>query len=338
MKKFALLLVIAFLTTGIIFGTEGLNLETPVATVNGEPITTREFYAELMPVYVQISQKIEEIDPLFSELLTNTAEGEALLKAYEKRVIDKMVRERLIVQYAVHIGLFSEKDFEKWHKEINDYINKSLAENDLTREEADTYYTLKKGYIGGMGTYESYLTNSVIFNRVFENLVSIVTKDATVTEKEMQEYYSSNKSQFAKSEENIVATMEIFDTFSKAYSFLTKAQSSKNPLDLFTREKSELTRKDLSSLEDKTIQELFNNFEKGLFDSVVNINGIFTVLYLHEYNAGGYSSFEEVKDKIKKQLLEEKQQIYWENWLEKEFVPFKEKAEIQVSDEFSSQE
>jgi ribosome-associated translation inhibitor RaiA len=69
---------------------------------------------------------------------------------------------------------------------------------------------------------------------------------------------------------------------------------------------------------------------------VVNINGIFTVLYLHEHNAGGYSSFEEVRDEIEKQLLEEKQQIYWENWLEKEFVPFRENAEIQVSDEFSN--
>jgi hypothetical protein len=335
MKKSVLLMIIALLTTGIIFGTEGLSLETPVATVNGDPITTREFYAEVMPVYVQVSQKTEDIDPLFSELLTNTAEGEALLKAYEKRVIDKMVREKLIVQYAVHKGLFNKEDFNKWSKEISDYINNSLDENDLTREEADSYYTLKKGYIGGLETYETYLTNSVIFNRVFETLVSIVTEDATVTDKEMQEYYNSNKSQFAKSEENIVATMEIFDTFSKAYSFLTRAQGSINPLELFTREKSELTRKDLSSLEDKTIRELFNNFEEGLFDSVVNINGIFTVLYLHEHNAGGYSSFEEVRDEIEKQLLEEKQQIYWENWLEKEFVPFRENAEIQVSDEFS---
>lgn len=336
MKKSVLLLIIAFLTTGIIFGTEGLSLETPVATVNGDPITTREFYAEVMPVYVQVSQKTEEIDPLFSELLTNTAEGEALLKAYEKRVIDKMIREKLIVQYALNNGLFNKEDFDKWRKEISNYINNSLDENDLTREEADSYYTLKKGYIGGLDTYETYLTNSVIFNRVFETLVSIVTEDATVTDKEMQEYYNSNKSQFAKSAENIVATMEIFDTFSKAYSFLTRAQDSTNPLELFTREKSELTRNDLSSLEDKTIRELFNNFEDGLFDSVVNINGIFTVLYLHEHNAGGYSSFEEVRDEIENQLLEEKQQIYWENWLEKEFVPFRENAEIQVSDEFSN--
>lgn len=336
MKKSVLLLIIALLTTGMIFSTEGLSLETPVATVNGDPITTREFYAEVMPVYVQISQKTEEIDPLFSELLTNAAEGESLLKAYEKRVIDKMVREKLIVQYAVHKGLFNKEDFDKWSKEISDYISNSLVENDLTREEADSYYTLKKGYIGGLETYETYLTNSVIFNRVFETLVSIVTEDATVTDKEMQEYYNSNKSQFVKSEENIVVTMEIFDTFSKAYSFLTRAQDSTNPLELFTREKSELTRKDLSSLEDKTIRELFNNFEEGLFDSVVNINGIFTVLYLHEHNAGGYSSFEEVRDEIEKQLLEEKQQIYWENWLEKEFVPFRENAEIQVSDEFSN--
>ncbi|MEA2066360.1 MAG: SurA N-terminal domain-containing protein [Thermotogota bacterium] len=335
MKKSVLLLIIALLTTGIIFGTEGLSLETPVATVNGDPITTREFYAEVMPVYVQVSQKTEEIDPLLSELLTNTAEGEALLKAYEKRVIDKMVREKLIVQYAVHKGLFNKEDFDKWCKEINDYINNSLDENDLTREEADSYYTLKKGYIGGLETYETYLTNSVIFNRVFETLVSIVTEDATVTDKEKQEYYNSNKYQFAKSEENIVATMEIFDTFSKAYSFLTRAQDSTNPLELFTREKSELTRNDLSSLEDKTIRELFNNFEEGLFERVVNINGIFTVLYLHEHNAGGYNSFEEVRDEIEKQLLEEKQQIYWENWSEKEFVPFRENAEIQVSDEFS---
>ncbi|MFO7881081.1 MAG: SurA N-terminal domain-containing protein [Kosmotogaceae bacterium] len=338
MRKSALLLIVALLTAGILFGAEGLNFDTPVATVNGDPVTTREFYAEVMPVYVQVSQKTEEIDPLFSEVLTNTAEGEALLKVYEKRVLDKMVREKLIVQYALHNGLFTKESFEEIRKEIRNQIDKSLNENDLTREEADSYYTLKKGYIGGLETYETYLTNSVIFNRVFEALVSAVTKDATVSEKEMQEYYSSNKSQFTKSEENIKATMELFDTFSKAYSFLTKVQNSNDPLSLFTRERSEFTLNDLSSVEDQKRQEIFDNFEKGLFDSVVNINGIFAVLYLHEYNPGSFKSLEEAKDEIERKILEEKQQMYWENWLEKEFVPFREKAEIEISDEFSDKE
>ncbi|MFW6120816.1 MAG: SurA N-terminal domain-containing protein [Petrotogales bacterium] len=315
MKKSALLLIVAILATGMIIGAEGLELNTPVATVNDDPITMREFYAEVMPVYVQVSQKTEEIEPLFSEVLTNTAEGEELLHVYEKRVLDKMVREKLIVQYALKNGLFTQDDFEATREDIHNQIEKSLKENNLTREEADSYYTLKKGYIGGLETYETYLTNSVIFNRVFETLVMAVTKNATVTEDEIHDYYSSNKSQFTKSEEHIEVTIELFDTFSKAYSFLTKVQNSNNPLNSFSREKDELTRRDLSSVEDKKRQEIFDNFEEGLFDSVVNINGIFAVLYLHEYDAGSYKSFEEAREEIRDMILEEKQQMYWENWL-----------------------
>ncbi|ACR79569.1 MULTISPECIES: SurA N-terminal domain-containing protein [Kosmotoga] len=320
MKKFLVISLLVLFSAGI-FATSEINPDktTPVATVNGEPITMYEFLAEVMPNYMEIAKKVEEVDPLFSEVLTSTEAGKTLLTEYEKRVLAKMIERKLFLQLAKQLDVAI--DMQALKEKIHNIIIQNLKENNISIEIADLYYTLK-GYTGGLEMYEVRVLNETAYRQTYDAIYQALTSDATVTEEEIVQYYKANK--------KIVLKIKGFDSFAPAYTFLNNAKASDDPVSLFDVEDREYTFENLikeTGISTDTAVFLFDEFKKGLYPKVISTETKHYVVYL-----SGEKSLEELRDEISKKLLEEKKKNIWNTFIEQYFVPFREQAIIEVGE------
>ncbi|AKI97951.1 peptidyl-prolyl cis-trans isomerase [Kosmotoga pacifica] len=309
---------------------------TPVATVNGEPISLMLFNTIVMPRYLEISQKISDVDPLFSDVLLNTSAGEELLKVYEQKVLEDLIRKRLIVQYAILHGM--EINREEIFLQVHEYVLNSLQESGVSLQEADAYYMLK-GYPEGLKSYELQVVEDIIFKNAFNALFSAVTGDASsaVTDEMIEQYYNLNPDEFKIKGEFVELYFEEFDTFTKAYSFLQKAKNASDPVLEFSSKPVKYARTDIQAINPELVEKLFDNFKPGLLNSIEKTNdGKYLIIYLVDHNEEGTAikPLKAVKEDIKEKLLEGMKKELWNEWLEEDFKVFYEASTIEISDEF----
>ncbi|OAA28002.1 hypothetical protein AT15_04765 [Kosmotoga arenicorallina S304] len=322
--------------TGTVLPSEATITVTPVATVNGEAISQALFNAIVMPQYLEIAQKISEVNQLFSDILLNTEAGNQLLKVYEQKVLEDLIRKRLIVQYAFINGF--EIDRYAVYSQVHEYVLNSLNESDISLKEADTYYMLK-GYPDGLFSYELKTVEDIVFKNAFNALFNAITADASsvVTDEMIQEYYSANPDEFSIKGEFVELYEERFDSFTKAYSFLQKLKSVSDPTLEFSSGSVKYGRDDVVSINPELVSKLFDNFQPGLMNSIEKTNdGKYIIFYLVDYTQEGTAvkPLETVREDIKAKLLEETKRLLWNQWLEGDFKTFYESSTIEISEEF----
>lgn len=320
MKKFLVISLLVLSSAGL-FAASEINPDeiTPVATVNGEPITMYEFLAEVMPNYMEIAKKVEEVDPLFSEVLASTEAGKALLTEYEKRVLAKMIERKLFLQFAKQLDIAI--DMQALKEKIHNIIIENLKENNISIEVADLYYTLK-GYTGGLKMYEVRVLNETAYRQTYNAIYQALTSDATVTEDEIDQYYNANR--------KIILKIKEFDSFSPAYTFLNDVKASEDSTSLFDVEDREYTYEELikeTGMSTDTAASLFNELKEGLYPKVISTEDKHFVVYLL-----GEKTPEESRDEISQKILEEKKKNIWNAFLEQYFAPFREQAVIEVGE------
>jgi|GEM_PF-423119 len=309
---------------------------TPVATINGEVITQSFFNTVVMPRYLKISQKISEVDQLFSDVLLGTEAGSQLLKAYEQKVLEDLIRRKLIVQYAVMNGM--DLDREAIYSQVHEYVLKSLEESSVSLKEADAYYMLK-GYPEGIKSYELQVVEGIIFENAFNALFNAVTADASksVTDEMIQQYYNASPDEFSIKGEFVEFYRESFDSFTKAYSFLQKLKSVSDPTLEFSSGPVKYGRADVEKINPELVNKLFDNFQPGLLNSIEKTSdGEYLILYLVDYSQEGTAvkPLEAVKEDIRGKLVEEMKKQLWNQWLEEDFKTFYESSAIEISEEF----
>lgn len=329
--KRLLIAVLFILSTVIpvIAQTENASDDTVAATVNGEIIYMDTFLSKVLPSYTEISKRIEEVDPVFSDILINTEAGQNLLAEYEKRSLEALIEETLVMQYARAVGI--EIDIQAIRETVNKSIMDTLTELNIAKSDADLFYILK-GYIDGLASYESKVVRDLAYREALNTLYLAVTDSATVSEDEVLQYYQANSSRYAVAEEKVTVKLLLFDSFSEAYSVWKAASRDSNPaaiLDTFPDVQSKsYTRQEIESVNPELVRSLFKTTKGELLPSVVTMDNRYAVIYLVSYTPAGTKSLDEMRGEIEETLINEKKDLLWKSWRAEEFEPFKQNSTI----------
>ncbi|MGC9529830.1 MAG: SurA N-terminal domain-containing protein [Candidatus Bipolaricaulaceae bacterium] len=162
---------------------------TPVAVVNGEEISRQELNqaTNLSQIIFNIYQSF----PSFAQTLLTTEEGEALLRRYERDVLDRIVLRRLQLQQARARGI--EPDPDRVDERTQQTMDRILEQNDLTQEQL-TEVLAQQGRT--VENFRADVARQVREQLQLEELRDRVTEQATVSDQEIQDYYAAHPDRF----------------------------------------------------------------------------------------------------------------------------------------------
>jgi len=307
---------------------------TPVAVVNGERIDSD--FLNLMADLKRILSSVYTIDEKFFDVLTSTREGMLFLQRYRYEVLKDIIDQMLVQQMAKKEGVYPGKE------EIKNYVDSQMKDalKNLGMNEKDF-----EKYIAEFGLTMDDLKRrfSWIYatNRSLDNLKEKVTKDATVSEAEIENYYKENylSKEDQVQKEVYIIVLDNKDDATKALRRILKGESFEEVAKEMSVDSG--TAKDGGRIgflsEDKIKYLLGNNIAKKVMTSPGNailgpykVGVKWVIIKVGNSRKEKIPSFDEVKEEIKKKLLGEKKQQIWNRWWSTEFEKFKENSDIRV--------
>lgn len=272
-----------------------------VATVNGENISQQELDKELEMYKAGLESQGADF---------SSKEGKEILDRLRRNVLNQMIDEKLLMQEVRDKGL------EPSSKDVQEEIKK-------LKEQFETEGEFKK-FLTANGVNEPQLTDYVKVQLAIQNLMEDVTKDVTVTGKEVEEYYQENKDSFTHPEQRKVRHILIgfegnnmgsersqMDAKVEAIRLLEKIKQGADFAQL-VKEKSEdpgskdngglytVTRE--SSFAPEFIEAAFSLAEGEVTPQPVKTEFGYHIIKLDEIIPSRVQPFEEVKDQIKMNL------------------------------------
>jgi len=198
MRKF---LVIVLLCLGV--GLVALAQE-PVAIVNGESISRQELdqATGLSTLIFTIYQQF----PRFARTLLTTDEGAALIRRYQRDVLEQLILRRLQVQEAESRGL--EPDAEALEAEVQKTMDQILEQNNLTEEELADILAQQGRTMEG---FRADVAAQVREQLMVQALQEVVTAAASVSEEEIEGYYGEHPDRFTTESGELKPLAEVHD-------------------------------------------------------------------------------------------------------------------------------
>lgn len=268
--------------------------------VNQYTMTTKEFGALLL-------QKLSFFDPL-------SLKEEALIKNVKNKVVEDFILQVASAQWAKKNNVFVRK--ENLDKEIQAYLKS--YKNELLFREA----LLKKGM--SFKTWKKKIHFSLLQKLIYNK---VVEKAPSLSEQEIKTYYKKNKKEF-QSPATIRLRQIVTQTENEAKLILEQIKKG--------RSFQELAKKFSISPESKNggdtgwvEKDLLPIFEKAFKIRIGQMSGIVKSSYgYHIYEVLDKRKkrilpFYEVKDKISKNLKQEKEQKAYSEWLEQQIKKLK---------------
>ncbi|MBO8160924.1 MAG: peptidyl-prolyl cis-trans isomerase [Thermosipho sp. (in: Bacteria)] len=299
---------------------------TVVAIVNGEEITLEELnsQANINSLLVNISQ----IDQTFFDVLTNTEEGVKLLMRYKKAVLEKMVDQLLVVQFAEKFGV------RPTQEEVTQYVDKQIADylssQGIDEETFNTY--LQYANMGTLEDFKKRLYFSTLVNLSINNLFEYVSKNATVTEEEIVNYYNENVDQFS--------SPSTYDLYVMTFTSETLAKAAKEKVASGVDFESVAKENNLDNFKYENVVEgdvfpekLWLYIKEALSGALIgpiSVDNNYYLVKLLSKNPPQIKPLEEVKEDITNQLLSDKQSEIWSKFIDEEFAKFKENSEVKL--------
>lgn len=140
--------------------------DVAVATVNGEPITSKEFEMQWEALPVQAKMQVDRTE-----------------------LLDQLISEKLLLQKADSEGIIISDE------EIDQFINTQLAQSGMTFEQYEQLLTAQGTTLDEMKSlYRKQLAVAKLFDET-------VTENIDPTLEDIQEYYDSNKEEFYREEQ-----------------------------------------------------------------------------------------------------------------------------------------
>ncbi|MBC7221650.1 SurA N-terminal domain-containing protein [Candidatus Bipolaricaulota bacterium] len=195
MKKFlAVLALVGLALAGL--------AQTPVAVVNGQPITKEELDSVtrlneiLFMLYYQY--------PRFAQSLLVTPEGKAFLTRYQRDVLEDLILHKIQLQEAQSRGIAA--DPAQVEELVNQTIERikiyyGLSDEELVAELAKEGLTLEE--------FRAELRPQAEEQVLIEALKTAVTPDVTVSEEEIVAYYQQNPGQFVDAQGKTLPLEEV---------------------------------------------------------------------------------------------------------------------------------
>lgn len=304
-------LVVALIAL-IALAVAGCSKEPLAATVNGKPITIAEVDEQLNQV-LKVSGQHSQI--------FNGSQGEQLKNLYRAQLLDRLINIKLMMQEAEKRGItVTDKDIDAKLKQLMKQLNikddkqldEVLKQNGLTKEQMRDQ--LRQGLI-------------------IDKLGDQITKNVKVTDKEVEDYYNTHKSEFA-TKDQIHAAHILLQTESEANKVLQQLHNGADFAALakqYNPDSTKNTGGDLSWVDkdqlDPAFAEAAWNMQPGQISSQpVKTKFGYHIIKLIGKKPGVQKTFEEAKAEVKDKLLKQKKDEVWQKW----FDGIKKKADIKI--------
>lgn len=191
-------LVGAALITIFSFSIAGCNMiaKTPeaianstVAVINGEKITRGDL--DKNPAMLQVLAQIKQ---QYGENYDKNQDAQSALKAQKQQILDNMVTEKVIYQKAKELKLAPDESKlkDEASKQISDIKKQQFGNDDKKFQDALKQQGFTESSLNDM--FLSQLRSQETVTKVSDYL----TKDVKIDDKQVQDYYNSNKTQFTE--------------------------------------------------------------------------------------------------------------------------------------------
>jgi peptidyl-prolyl cis-trans isomerase C len=275
-----------------------------VAQVNGEPITVAEFIAELFPLvegYQTPPTSQEKVD----------------LKNLKKALLDQIIQKKLVLNEAQKMGItVSDDELE----EAFAFIKRSYPQgrfDEVVRDEA------------ARRQWKESLRQRLLIEKVI-NRVSQIT--SPIDEHTLRKYYKKHRSQFAVPEQVRVRQIVVKDR-QEAEGLLRRVKRGESFEELARRHsigpEAEIGG-DLGFFGRGDMPEEFDvvfSLKAGETSNIVQSPYGYHIFQVVAKREQSESSFDEVKDQVKKLVVREEEDKIFQAWLKK----VKKKASIRVN-------
>lgn len=324
MKKF----IAIALSIGILGGVSGCGFiqktpqgiaNTVVAKINDQNITKGEFDKKFASYLEQLKMYYGE------EGMKELTDSPDALKAERVKFLDSLVSEAVLVQKAKAANLMDDKalndEVEKKYKETVDQYKGEQELKKKLEEAKTTIEELKKS-----------IKNDVLVGKLQENTV----KDVTVTDQEIQNYYSTNKYSYTEKPSKMNISHILVETEAKAKELKNRAEKGEkfedlakaNSLDTGTKDKGG-SLGDVDYANNQLDQKFFLtavDLPVGKISDPVNTVYGWHIIKMNSKTAYPVKPLESVKEEIKSTLLSQnKNKKYSE-----ELAKWKEAAKIKT--------
>ncbi|MCD6463779.1 MAG: peptidyl-prolyl cis-trans isomerase [Thermotogae bacterium] len=324
MKKFFLFMVLVVFLGGVALAQEDI---TPVATVNGMIITSRD-----LDIYSRLSYilfMVKQADESFYNALVSTKEGVAFIREYQKLKLAELVDRMLLKQWANMRGIIV--DEKKIAESVESELFKVLEQQGIGTKELETYAALQ-GY-GSTEELKEGLVKEQVYRAYLMKVFDYVTSSATVTTEEIDKYYNEHKEEFYEpskvhvmavktpSKKMAEAALEDirngvdFEEVAKKYSVLSK-------VDLGWKTKDEI--------ENEMAAEALFLASKGAVLGPYEVENGWMIYKLLGRRSERQLTPEEARAKIVGKLLDVKRRDLWNKWYDNEFTKFKERSVVET--------
>ncbi|MBC7097854.1 SurA N-terminal domain-containing protein [Candidatus Bipolaricaulota bacterium] len=187
----------------VVLGLSALGQE-PVALVNGQEISRQEL--EQATGLTSLIYTIYQQFPRFAQTLLTTEEGSALIRRYQRDVLEQLILRELEVQEAEARGL--EPDAATLEDKVQETMDQILMQNDLTEEELSDILAQQGRTLEG---FREEVTVQVREQLMIQALQEAVTAPASVSEEEIEAYYQEHPDRFTDEAGEIRPLAEVHD-------------------------------------------------------------------------------------------------------------------------------
>jgi hypothetical protein len=253
-------------------------------------------------------------------------------KDLAKKIEDGLVEQKLIITMAKDESIVVSD--EAVADKVNEYLDglRSKFANEQAFEDALQQEGLS--YTDFRIKIEAQVKDSLIYGKVKQKKQQDFINKAAVTDSELASYFDKNKDMFNLDNKITIAQIRfskgevVTDNFAK----YVKDISARIKTDGFEKVSAELAGKkgvstidpievDMASL-DKRIVNAVKNPKKGKVSEPVEIpasdkdNGGFVIIKVTDYKGGKEPKFDDVKEKVRVKIIEEKVDQMWSDWME----------------------
>lgn len=302
-------LVIAMIAA-ITLTVAGCSKDPLAATINGKSITVAEVDKQLDQTLKASGQQSQVFEG---------PQGKQLKDQFRMQLLDRMIDIEIMTQEANKRGIkVADKDVDAKLKQLmkqlnikdNKQLDDALKQSGLTKDQMKDQ--LRKGIL-------------------IDKLGEQVTKGIKITDKEVEDYYNTHKSEFA-TKDQIHAAQILLQKEEDANKVLQQVQNGGDFAALakqYNPDSTKDTGGDLSWINKDSLDSVFAEAAWNLQPGQISSQPIKTqfgyhIIKLIDKKLGAQRTFEEAKADAKEKLLKQKKAEAWQKW----FNDIKKKADV----------
>jgi foldase protein PrsA len=268
------------------------------ATVNGVPIPQAE-------VEKQINLIKEQQGNLF-----DGPEGQEKEASFRESIRDYLIEAELIKQEAANLGIVvSEKEIDAKLKQVREIFSDEARFEQALKDQGLTIDELRQN-----------MRDQTLVEKVLER----VTKDVKVSEKDVKDYYKTNKSEFTDAEQKHWRQLVVEDK-AKAEKLLSKLKDGADFAELAKTESIDGLSRDQGGdigwvpvgAFPPDIEKALSGLEANDLSGAIKGENGYQVFQLLEVKAARAHSFDEAKEQIEQTLMAERQRETFSAWMDK---------------------